>query len=108
MLGQMMEMPLTIGSLIEHAERHHPHTEIVSVETTGEQTTSNWGAVGQNARKLSSALRKLGIVDGERCATIAWIIREVLTDGSAMVQQGFLYNRNLINNIVLLDAWARI
>ena len=72
MLGQMMEMPLTIGSLIEHAERHHPHTEIVSVETTGEQTTSNWGAVGQNARKLSSALRKLGIVDGERCATIAW------------------------------------
>jgi fatty-acyl-CoA synthase len=72
MLGQMMEMPLTIGSLIEHAERYHSHTEIVSVETTGEQTTSNWGTVGQNARKLSSALRKLGIVDGERCATIAW------------------------------------
>lgn len=72
MLGQMMEMPLTIGSLIEHAERYHPRTEIISVETSGEQTTSNWGAVGQNSRKLSSALRKLGIINGDRCATLAW------------------------------------
>ena len=68
----MMEMPLTIGSLIEHAERYHARTEIVSVETSGEKTTSNWGEVGKNARSLSSALTKLGIEHGERCATIAW------------------------------------
>ncbi len=72
MLGQMMEMPLTIGSLIEHAERYHAKTEIVSVETSGARTMSNWGTVGANARRLASALRKLGITDGERCATIAW------------------------------------
>lgn len=67
-----MEMPLTIGSLIEHAERYHTKTEIVSVETSGERTTTNWGAVGGNARRLASALRLLGVRDGERCATIAW------------------------------------
>ena len=72
MLGQMMEMPLTIGSLIEHAERYHETTEIISVETSGERTTSNWGTVGANARRLASALSKLGITGGERCATIAW------------------------------------
>ncbi|WP_426369574.1 long-chain fatty acid--CoA ligase [Pseudocolwellia sp. HL-MZ7] len=72
MLGQMMEMPLTIGSLIAHAERYHTHTEIISVETTGERITSNWGEVGRNSRKLAYALRKLGIAGGDRCATIAW------------------------------------
>ena len=72
MLGQMMEMPLTIGSLIEHAERYHPKTEIISVETSGERTTSNWKEVGQHARMLASALGKLGIANGDRCATIAW------------------------------------
>lgn len=72
MQGLMMEMPLTIGSLIEHAERYHTKTEIVSVETSGERTTTNWGAVGGNARRLASALRLLGVSDGERCATIAW------------------------------------
>jgi len=72
MQGQMMEMPLTIGSLIQHAERYHTKTEIVSVETSGERTTTNWGAVGTNARRLASALRKLDVGDGDRCATIAW------------------------------------
>ena len=67
-----MEMPLTIGSLIAHAERYHTNTEIISVETTGERITSNWGEVGRNSRKLASALSKLGIASGERCATIAW------------------------------------
>ncbi|MBU2879279.1 long-chain fatty acid--CoA ligase [Aliiglaciecola lipolytica] len=72
MLGQMMEMPLTISSLIAHAERYHSATEIISVETTGERTTTNWGNVGKNARRLASALDKLGVALGDRCATIAW------------------------------------
>ncbi|MBB3992803.1 fatty-acyl-CoA synthase [Sulfitobacter undariae] len=72
MQGQMMEMPLTIGSLITHAERYHAKTEIISVETSGERTTTDWGSVGANARRLASALRKLGVTDGERCATMAW------------------------------------
>lgn len=72
MLGQMMEMPLTIGSLITHAERYHSATQIISVETTGGRTTSNWGEVGRNSRKLASALGKLGVATGDRCATIAW------------------------------------
>ncbi len=72
MLGQMMQMPLTIGSLIDHAERFHAKAEVVSVETTGGIDHSTWGAVGQNARRLASALRKLGLKDGDRCATLAW------------------------------------
>ncbi len=72
MSGTMMHAQLTISSMIEHAARYHAETEVVSVETTGGIYRSTWGQVERNARKLASALGKLGIKQGERCATIAW------------------------------------
>ena len=72
MLGQMMKMPLLISSLISHAENRHGATEIASVETTGGITHTNWKTVGQNSRRLASALGKLGLAEGDRVGTIAW------------------------------------
>ena len=72
MLGKMMNKPLLISSLIEHAGRYHGKTEVVPVETSGGMTRSNWGEVAQNALRLASALDKLGVSHGARCATIAW------------------------------------
>ena len=72
MSGKMMYQQLTISSLIEHAGRYHGETEVVSVETTGGLTRTNWRTIEANARKLASALEKLGIRPGQRCATIAW------------------------------------
>jgi len=72
MLGNMMQMPLTIGSLIDHAGRYHGAGEVVSVETTGGIERATWKDVEQNARRLASALGKLGLEQGDRAATIAW------------------------------------
>ncbi len=72
MLGKMMHKPLTISSLVEHAGRYHGNTTVTSVETSGEVVHSNWGEIEANARKLSAALKRLGIKEGERCGTIAW------------------------------------
>ncbi len=72
MSGTMMHQQLTIGSIIDHAARYHGQTEVVSVETTGGMYRSNWAKVQANARRLASALEKLGVKQGERCATIAW------------------------------------
>lgn len=72
MSGTMMHHQLTINSLIDHAARYHHATEVVSVETTGGVDRSNWGNVARNARKLASALEKLGIEFGARVATLAW------------------------------------
>jgi len=72
MLGKMMQQQLTISSLIKHAARYHGATEVVSVETAGGLARSNWGEIERRARKLASALEKLGVRPGERCATIAW------------------------------------
>ncbi len=72
MTGKMMYQQLTIGSLIDHAGKYHSETEVVSVETTGGLSRSTWGQVAANSRCLASALYKLGLAEGERCATIAW------------------------------------
>ncbi len=72
MLGQMMDKPLLISALIEHAEKYHNATGIVSVNTTGGIEETTWGEVAVNARRLGSALSKLGLDPQARCGTIAW------------------------------------
>lgn len=72
MLGQMMHKQLLISSLLEHAEHYHQATEIISVNTSGGKTHSNWGEVAQRARRLASQLETMGIQAGECCATLAW------------------------------------
>ncbi|WP_300030094.1 long-chain-fatty-acid--CoA ligase [uncultured Roseobacter sp.] len=72
MLGQMMQAPLLISSLIAHAGRYHAEAEILSVNTGGGTEQTTWGGVEQNARRLASALSGLGLGPQARCATIAW------------------------------------
>ncbi|WP_170774257.1 long-chain-fatty-acid--CoA ligase [Ruegeria lacuscaerulensis] len=72
MLGQMMTQPLLISSLIKHADCYHGQTEIVSVETDGTVTETNWSEVSTNARKLASALTALGLEPQARIGTLAW------------------------------------
>lgn len=70
--GSMMQLPLLVSALIDHAARWHGATEIVSVETTGGISRSTWAAVAADARRLASALARRGIGPGDRCGTIAW------------------------------------
>jgi hypothetical protein len=62
MLGQMMQQPLLISSLIVHAERHHPEREIVSRRVEGDihRTTykARWPA---RSRRMAKALAALGV-----------------------------------------------
>jgi len=72
MKNSMIQQPLTITALIEHANRYHGETEIISLETDRQISRSSWSATHDNALKLASALEKLGVATGERIATIAW------------------------------------
>ena len=90
MLGQMMTQPLLISSLITHAEQYHGQTEIISVETDGTVTQSNWAGVGRNARKLASALVKLGLEPQARIGTLAWNNRRHLEIYYATSGAGFV------------------
>ncbi|WP_415402813.1 long-chain-fatty-acid--CoA ligase [Tateyamaria sp. SN3-11] len=72
MFGQMMNFPLTISSLVDHAARFHGETEVTSVNTGGGVEATSWSEIGANAHRLGDALTKLGLEPQARCATIAW------------------------------------
>lgn len=70
--GLMMQTPLMISTLIEHAARHHGDTEIVSQRVEGDLHRSNYRELACRARKLAGALRDLGVRESDRVATLAW------------------------------------
>ncbi|MBY6081306.1 long-chain-fatty-acid--CoA ligase [Ruegeria arenilitoris] len=90
MLGQMMTQPLLISSLIDHAARYHGQTEIVSVETDGTVTRTNWGEIAANAGRMGSALTKLGLQPQDRIGTLAWNNRRHLEIYYAASGAGFV------------------
>ncbi|WP_370305810.1 3-(methylthio)propionyl-CoA ligase [Sinimarinibacterium flocculans] len=83
LMGQMMDVPLLISSLLVHAEKYHGDAEIVSRTVEGasadNSATINKGIhrytyrdAAARARQLANALTRLGLGDGERAATLAW------------------------------------
>ncbi len=72
MHGLMMEVPLTITSIMRHAERHHPKREIVSVTPEQPRHRYTYADAFARARRLANALKRLGLKDGDRVATLAW------------------------------------
>ncbi len=72
MLGQMMSMPLLISNLIEHADRHHGDTEIVSRRVEGDIHRYNYRDMHARSKQLANALNALSIKPGQTVATLAW------------------------------------
>ena len=72
MLGQMMQQPLLISSLITHAERHHGEQEVVSRRVEGDIHRCTYKEVASRSRRVANALAALGVQAGERVASLAW------------------------------------
>src|SRR5687768_8607694 len=72
LMGQMMQMPLMISSLLVHAARHNGDVEIVSKRVEGDLHRYTYRDAELRARKLAQALAKLGCEPGDRVATLAW------------------------------------
>ncbi|MDX1494512.1 MAG: long-chain fatty acid--CoA ligase [Longimicrobiales bacterium] len=72
MRGRMMEVPLLVSSLIEHAGTVHPSQEIVTRTVEGPIHRSSWGDVRRRSRQLASALTESGIGQADRIATLGW------------------------------------
>ena len=72
MQGLMMDAPLLISGLIQHADRHHGATEIVSRMVDGSVHRYTYADAARRARKLANALARLGVRMHDRVATLAW------------------------------------
>ena len=72
MRGRMMEAPLLVSSLIEHAGDVYPDQEIVTRTVEGPIHRYTWSDARARARRLGSALVTQGIREGDRIGTLAW------------------------------------
>ena len=69
--GRMSPMGLTTNLFISHAETYHKDTQVVSINERGKKTRSTWGKVGNRSRHLASALKSLGVMEGDILGTIS-------------------------------------
>jgi acyl-CoA synthetase (AMP-forming)/AMP-acid ligase II len=72
LMGQMMDQPLIVSSLLMHAERFHGDTEIVSRTIEGPIHRYTYAEAAARARQAAKALVATGLKPGERAATLAW------------------------------------
>jgi 3-(methylthio)propionyl---CoA ligase len=70
--GLMMDRPLLISDIIEHAAAQFGDTLIVSRETHGPIFRYTYAACADRVRQLANALQQLGLEAGASVASIAW------------------------------------
>src|SRR5258708_33616128 len=68
----MQNQPLLLSSLLQHADRFHGSTEIVSRTAEGPIQRYTYADAARRARKLGDALRRWGVGPSDRVATLAW------------------------------------
>ncbi|WP_158932794.1 long-chain fatty acid--CoA ligase [Acidisphaera sp. S103] len=72
MLGLMQQKNLLLSSIIQHAARWHPNAEIVSRISETQIHRSDYATIERRSRRLANVLRRLGVNQGDRVATMAW------------------------------------
>ncbi len=72
MRGTIMDYPLTLPSILEHAGRLHGKTEIVSRRPDGSLHRYSFAHFRNRARRLAEALLRAGLARGDRVGTLMW------------------------------------
>ncbi len=72
MHGLMMDRPLLISSIAEHAAKFHGDREIVSVTADNPRHRCTIRDAIARSKQVANALERLGLEQGDRVATIAW------------------------------------
>jgi len=70
--GLMMNMPLTINSIMDFADKVHWDSEIVSVTADQPLHRYTYRDSFRRVRKLANALKAAGMAEGDRIGTLAW------------------------------------
>ena len=72
MKGLIMDRPLLISSLLDHAVIYHGGVEIVSRTIEGPILRYTYADCASRSKKLAKALTALGVKEGDRIGTLAW------------------------------------
>ncbi|RME97246.1 MAG: fatty-acid--CoA ligase [Chloroflexi bacterium] len=72
MQGLMMNYPLTLDRILEHANRIYPHKRISTKQIDGSMHRYTYADLYSRVKRLANVLRKLGVNPGDRVGTFAW------------------------------------
>jgi fatty-acyl-CoA synthase len=68
----MQNWSLTVDKILDHAKIWHGDREIVSRSVEGPIVRTSYARVHERAKRVSNALKAMGILPGDRIATLAW------------------------------------
>jgi fatty-acyl-CoA synthase len=72
MHGLMQDWPLTIDKILDHAKAWHGDREVVTRSIEGPIVRTTYTQIHERAKRVSNALKALGVQPGDRVATLAW------------------------------------
>ncbi|MCZ6677871.1 MAG: long-chain fatty acid--CoA ligase [Candidatus Poribacteria bacterium] len=72
MQGLMMDYPLTIDRILEHANRIYPRKKISTKLPDGSMHRYTYANLYGRVKRLANVLDKLGVEPGDRVGTFAW------------------------------------
>lgn len=70
--GLMMDRPLLVSGILEHAVRAYPQSTVVSANAAGERSGFTFLEIHARVHRLAHALIRLGVKPGDRVATLAF------------------------------------
>ena len=70
--GSMQSFPLTLDKIVDHAAKWHPDAEVVTAREGADNARVTYADLRDRALKVSGLLASLGVVAGQRVATLAW------------------------------------
>ena len=70
--GLMMDYPLTLDHILEHARRMFPHKPIKTQLPDGSLHEYSYAQFYLRVKRLGNVLEKLGVESGDRVGTFAW------------------------------------
>src|SRR5215831_13720198 len=68
----MMDFPLTVTHILERARTFFPNGEVVSKLADKSIHRYTYGQMYERVCRLANALRRLGVAEGTRVATLSW------------------------------------
>jgi len=71
MRGLMQDFPLTLHHILWRIERLFPNKQVVTKRADGVHRYT-YGELASRVKQLANALRRLGVKEGDRVATLAW------------------------------------
>ncbi len=70
--GQMMDYPLTIDRILEHANQLYSSKRIITKQADGSFHQYTYADLYKRVKRLGNVLHRLGVRPGDRVATFSW------------------------------------